>query len=82
MEITNDACRGAIYRALDNNRAQNIATNEGAINVGVPNEGAPNEGAINRAPTTDTIGGFAGEKNPMFGQRTKGADLQSVPAIV
>ncbi|MDR2475889.1 MAG: hypothetical protein LBD45_08545 [Bacteroidales bacterium] len=25
-------CKGAIYRALDNNRAQNIVTNGGAIN--------------------------------------------------
>jgi hypothetical protein len=41
-----------------NNRAQNIVTNGGVTNGGVTNGGA-----INRAPTTDTIGGFAGEKN-------------------
>jgi REP element-mobilizing transposase RayT len=67
VEITG---RGAIYRALDdnrandNNRTQNITTNDGnGMNVGAMlNQGAINQGAINRAPT----GGFAGENNPML----------------
>jgi REP element-mobilizing transposase RayT len=81
VEIT--ARRGAIYRALDENRAQNYnnraqnynRANENAVandeNVGAINVGAMvNQGAINRAPTTSatekTVGGFAGEKNPML----------------
>jgi hypothetical protein len=56
------ARRGAIYRALDNDCAND---NTGAmLNQGAINQGAINQGAINRAPTI--VGGFADENNPML----------------
>jgi REP element-mobilizing transposase RayT len=80
VEITNDdecfdnARRGAIYRALDDNRANdNVCAmlQRGVINQGTMlHQGAINQGtmlhqgAINRAPTM--VGGFASENNPML----------------
>ncbi|MDR1737321.1 MAG: hypothetical protein LBR66_00665 [Candidatus Symbiothrix sp.] len=64
VEITNDARRGAIYRA------QNIATNDDqrAHNdqrADLQQGAIVEEGAIYRAPT-QPVGGFAGDKNPML----------------